>query len=215
MTAYCAQSDVYRFAAPGLLSVPARLVTAVSTSTYLFTLQGHGLATDDTISFRAESGGTLPGLVSAGTLYYAIYVSPDTFQISASAGGVAIHVSSAGSNVMAIPQIPWTRFIDECSAMTEQTVVAHELPLLNPDLTISEPVRAFTAAQVAMRALAFCGRETDAVQGQLEYWGKLADKWSKGVPLRGVQRPTSANVAISYSGANVDPRGWTRSGRFP
>ncbi len=215
-TQYCAQHDVYRFAAPGLLQVPGRLVASVSSTTWVFTLAGHGLATDDAISFRAESGGSLPTGLSAGVVYYAIYVSPDTFQVAASAGGSAIHVSTTGSNVIAVPQVPWSRFIDECSAMTEQTVPAHAVPLLNPDLTVPEPIRAFTAAQVAMRVLAFCGRETDAVQGQMEYWGKLADKWARGVPLRGVQRPASANVAITRSAAQVDPRGWDRgNGRFP
>ena len=215
-TQYCAQADVYRFAAPGLLQVPARLVASVSTTAYTFTLAGHGLATDDALSFRAESGGTLPTNIAAGVVYYAIYVSPDTFQVATAPGGVAVHTTTAGSNVLAIPQIPWSRLIDEASAMSEQTVVAHAVPLLNDDGTTPEPVRAFTAAQVALRALAFCGRETEAVQGQMEYWGKLADKWGRGVPLRGVQRPVSTNTAITRSAAQVDPRGWDRgTGRFP
>jgi hypothetical protein len=215
-TQYCAQHDAYRFAAPGMLQVPARSVAAVSTSTWLFTLAGHGFATDDEVAFRAEAGGSLPTGLTAGVTCFAIYVSPDTFQVAASAGGAAIHVSTTGSNVLAVAHIPWSRFIDECSAMTEQTIVAHKVPLLNDDGTVPEPVRAFTAAQLAMRVLAFCGRETQAVEGQLKYWGALAEKWGRGVPLRGVARPPAVNVAISRSGARVDPLGWDRGdGRFP
>lgn len=213
---YCTTSDVYRFCAPGMLQVAARLVASVSTSSDALTLQGHGLATGDPIALRAESGGSLPSPLTAATTYYAIAVSPDVFQVATTPTGSAVNLTTAGSNVLLVPQMPWSRWIDECSAMTDQTVPAHAAPLVADDGTTPEPIRVFTAAQVAMRALAFCGRETEAIQAQLAYWGKLADKWARGVPLRGASRPVPTNVALSRSGSGADPRGWSRgNGRFP
>lgn len=216
MTVYCQQADVYRFAPPAALQLPARLVSAVVTSTDLITLAGHGLADDDPIAFRAEGGGSLPTPLAAGTTYYAKVVSPDTFQVAATAGGAAIDLTTSGSSVVAVLQMPWDRWIAESSALVEQTVTAHKVPLLNSDDSIPEAIRVYTAALLAVRALAFCGAATAAVQGQLEFYAKQADKWARGVPLRGEQRPAAAGGAISRSGALVDPRGWEGGdGRLP
>lgn len=213
MTAYCQPSDVYRFVAPGLLQVPARLISAVVGN--VLTLQGHGLSTDDPLSVRAESGGSLPTPLVAGTTYYAISLSPDTFEFAAAPGGAAITLGGTPSNVMLVPQMHWDGWIAECSAMLDQTVTAHTVPLLNPDGSTPEPVRLYTAALLAVRALAFCGRETQAVQEQLEFWSKKTNDWARGVPLRGVQVPTSANLSITRSARQVDPRGWDRGRGLP
>ena len=216
MTQYCIPADCYRFVPPGMLQVPARLVAAVNATANLLTLQGHGLTTGDPLSFRAESGGSLPSPIMADTTYYAIVVSPDTFQVSTSVGGSAVDLTTAGSNVKAIPQMPWDRWIDECSASLEQTVVAHTVPLLNLDGSIPVPVREYTAALLAIRALAFCGRETVAVQELLPHYSKQADKWARGVPIRGTKTPTAANCAVVGNGRGADPRGWDpRPGRLP
>lgn len=215
-TLYCEQADVYRFVAPGLLQVPARVVAAVSTTAYTFTLQGHGLSTDDELAFRADGGGSLPTGLTAGVTYYAIVVSPDVFSVAAAPGGTAVHFTTAGTNVVACVRIPWTRFITECSAVVEQVLIAHAPPLLDSDGNVPQLVREFTAARLAMRALAYCGRETEAVQASLDRIEKEAERWSRGVPLRGASRPASTNVAITRSAAQVDPRGWDRAGgRFP
>lgn len=215
-TPYCVAADVYRFVPPGTLQVPGRLVSAVSTSAESFTLAGHGLADEQEVLFRAESGGSLPAPLVAGTTYYAKVLTADTFQVAETPGGAAVNLTSAGSNVIAVFPFQWTTWISESSAMVEQTVTAHKPPLLNDDDSIPEPIRLYTAALVAMRALAHVGAQTAAIQSQIEFFAKQAEKWSRGVPIRGEQRPANVSLAISRSAADVDPRGWDRgTGRLP
>lgn len=212
MTAYCVQADVYRFVPPGALQVAGRLLSSASTSAESMTLAGHGLRDDQALLFRAESGGSLPSPLVAGTTYYARVLTPDTFQVAATPGGSAINLTSSGSNVVCVAPLQWDDWIAECSAMVEQTMVAHTVPLLNPDDSIPEPVRMYTAALLAMRALAHVGADTAAVQRPLEYWAKQVEKWGKGVPLRGTQVPAAANLAAKATRSGTDPRGWIPSG---
>lgn len=213
MSAYCAAADAYRFVPPGILKNPGRLVWAVSTSTETMTLDGHGFALNQPLLFRAESGGSLPSPLAAGTTYYAIPLTESTFQVAASSGGAAINLTTAGSNVIAIAPFQWDEWIIECSAMVEQTLPAHVVPI---ESTVPEPVRLYTACLLAMRALAHVGAQTQAVQVQLDFWGKQADKWARGVPLRGANVPASANLAVTRSASQVDPRGWdSPGGRLP
>lgn len=217
-TAYCQQSDVYRFVPPGTLQVAARLVSAVSTTAESMTLAGHGLKTGQPITFRAESGGSLPSPLVAGTTYYAIVLTPDAFQVSATEDGSAINLSSTGSNVLCVAPLPWDDWIAECSALVEQGMPGHTVPLLNADDSVPESVRSYTALLVAQRALAHVGAQTAAAElvSQMPFWSKQVEKWARGVPLRGTQVPAAANCAITRSGASVDPRGWERgTGRLP
>lgn len=218
MTAYCQQSDVYRFVPPGTLQAPGRLVSSVSTTAESLTLAGHGLATDDPILFRAESGGSLPSPLAAGTTYYAIVLTEDTLQVAAAPAGSALNLSSSGSNVILIAPLKWDEWIAEASAAVEQGMPAHKVPLLNDDDSVPESVRSYTALLVAQRALAHVGAHTAAAElvAQMPFWSKQVEKWAKGVPLRGTQVPASSNCAITRSGASVDPRGWERgTGRLP
>lgn len=211
---YCIQQDVYRFVPAGILASQSvsRLVVAVASSD-IFTLDGHGLELNQELTFRAESGGSLPSPMVAGTTYYAIPLTSNTFQISASLSGLALNITTAGSNTLVIPELPWTSWIAECDAMIDQTLVGHVVPITG---TIPEPVRLYSACLLAMRVLAHVGASTSAVQGQLEFWSKQAEKWSRGVPLRGANVPAAGNLAVSYSGHRADPRGWERgTGRIP
>lgn len=205
MSSYCTEQDAYRFIPPGMVSLAGRLLSGVDTSADALTLNAHGLALDSPLSLRAESGGSLPSPLVAGTVYYAIPLSSDSFRVASAPGGSAINLTTAGSNIVAIPQLPWTLWIAECSAMLDQVLPAHVVPITG---TVPEPVRLYTAALLAMRALAHVGAETAAVQGQIEFWSKQADKWSRAVPLRGANVPASANCAIVGSVSGADPRGW-------
>lgn len=211
MSSYCTESDVYCFVPPGMLANPGRLIASVSTTAEALTIDGHGLATDDAVTFRAESGGSLPSPLVAGTTYYAIYVDDSSFKLSLTEGGAAINITSAGSNVMLIRPVPWTRWITECSALVEQSLPAHVVPITG---TVPESVKMFTACLVAERALAYAGSQSLVNQVPTERYGKLAEKWGRGVPIRGATVPTAANLAIS--GTAYDPRGWSpTSGGIP
>ena len=210
---YCEKQDVYRFVPAGILAVPGRLVSSASASTELLTLDGHGLVLNQTISFRAEAGGSLPSPLVAGTTYYAKPVSDSTFQVAATSGGTAINLTTTGSNIVLIADLPWADWIAECSAMIDQTLVAHVVPITGP---IPEPVRVYCSALLAFRALSHVGASTGSVQSSIEFWAKQAKEWARGVPLRGANVPVAGNLASSFSGVAGDPRGWTRgSSRIP
>lgn len=67
--------------------------------------EGHALADDDRVVL-SNTGGTLPGGLSAPGNYYAVGVSGDAFQVSASSGGAAIDITSVGSGTHFLGQIP-------------------------------------------------------------------------------------------------------------
>jgi hypothetical protein len=216
MTAYCTESDVYRFVPPGLLAQPGRPVASVIAASGTFILDQHGLALNAAVAFRADPSGSLPTGLTAEVTYYAIPVTSNSFRVATAPGGAAVTFSTTGEDVIAITSLPWAEWIAECSAMLDQTLPAHVVPALNPDGSVPEPVKVYTACLLAIRALAHTGRETAAVQAQLEYWQRQADRWARGVPLRGAVVPASSNCAITRSGARVDPRGWDApGGRIP
>ncbi len=65
----------------------------------LFTSPAHGLADDDRVTFRAQTGDTLPTGIAAGTVYYVISATTDTFQVSATEGGGAVALTADGAGV--------------------------------------------------------------------------------------------------------------------
>ena len=78
-------------------------VSAVDLDTEIFTSVGHGLSNNDKIypTLNSDAGALYPLQQYCGGMaqqaYYAIVVSPDTFQISASSGpGAAVDITSAG-----------------------------------------------------------------------------------------------------------------------
>ena len=202
--------------APGSLPNVARLIASVSAASEILTLDGHGLELNQELTFRAESGGSVPSPVVAGTTYYAIPLTSDTFQITASISGPALNITTAGSNLLVIPEMPWAGWIDECSAMVDQTLPGHVVPVEVDPVTgkYPEPVRLYCAALLAMRALAHVGASTAAVQSQMEFWNKQTDKWAKGGIIRGTNAPRVANIA-ALNPPTSDARGWSTDGRLP
>lgn len=72
-----------------------RIATVTIASPGVFTLNNHGLSTDDRVIF--ETSGALPTGLSASTWYYAIYASDSTFKVSATLGGTAINTTGSQS----------------------------------------------------------------------------------------------------------------------
>lgn len=60
------------------------------------TSAGHGLNDDDVVYVR-NSGGGLPGGLTADTKYFVINSDPNTFQLSLTSGGAAINITSNGT----------------------------------------------------------------------------------------------------------------------
>lgn len=207
MSSYCTQADVETLIPPGLLANPGRLVSSVSASANTMTLDGHGLATNDAITFRVESGGSMPSPLVAGTTYYAIRVSDSQFSVSLTVGGGAVDLTTAGSNLVLIRPLPWATWITQGSDMLEQSLPQHVTPIVG---TVPEAVKMATAVFVAQKALAYVGSNSAVLQPQLEFWMKLAEKWARGQQVRGATVPTSSNLAVAYTAP--DPRGWMPTG---
>lgn len=206
MSSYCTVSDVAAWIPLDAVQAPARLVT-VNATTDILSLSGHGLSDDDEVTVRADAGGTVPGGLAAGTTYYAIVLTDSTLQLAATAGGAAINISSAGSNVLLVTELPWAAWIEEESNKLECTLPAHAVPLT----TVPAVVRSFAAGMVAVRALTRCGVPSDALHKQIDVVRDELKEWRRGIPLRGSVVPSSTNIAVRATATNTDPRGWVSS----
>jgi hypothetical protein len=205
VSAYCTPANVYEWLPRGSVSAQPLLVASVDVSANTFTINGHGLADDDALTFRAEAGGSLPSPLVAGTTYYANVSSDSVFSVSASCGGADVNLTTAGENVVAVVALPWSRWIESASAEVEQLLPAHCVPL---DAPYPEPVISYTAGLVAGKALSFCGVSSASIEAGLERVRRELDTWRKNVPLRGAIVPPSANQAVRATTTNTDPRGW-------
>jgi hypothetical protein len=206
MSSYCTVTDVAAWIPLDAVQAPARLVT-VNATTNVLSLSGHGLAADTEVTLRADAGGTMPGNITAGTTYYAIVLTDSTFKLSASSGGAAIDITSAGSNVLLVTELPWDAWIEEESNKLECTIPAHAVPLS----TVPAVVRSFVAAMVALRALTRCGVPSEALHKQVDIVRDELKEWRRGIPLRGQVVPSATNCAVRAASTNTDPRGWVSS----
>jgi hypothetical protein len=78
-----------------LLGVAAGECTISNASPAVITKTAHGLENGMAVTFSTT--GALPTGLTAGTIYYVINKTDDTFNVSATSGGSAINTSSAGS----------------------------------------------------------------------------------------------------------------------
>jgi len=211
VSSYCTETDLYeKGGAPrGIFANPARLIASVSASTDILTLDDHGLALDTQGTLRAEAGGSLPSPLVADTVYYAIPVTTSTFKLAATAGGAAINLTTAGSNVVVIVPLPVTQWITSASALVDQMLVSHAVPLAAPypDLVVQ-----VTASLAAAYGLSYVGHSQANIESKLQWAQQMLRHWSPGVPLRGANVPASTNCAIRGTTAGSDPRGWVPTG---
>lgn len=69
-------------------------------SSDVITAPGHTLIVNDPIEFVPAPGGTLPGGISVGTVYYVKTVSGNDITISATVGGATLDITTDGSFVV-------------------------------------------------------------------------------------------------------------------
>lgn len=207
---YCTDSDLYNYGLPrGSIPNPGRLVASASTSTGALTLDVHGFADDDPLTFRAEAGGTLPAPIVAGTTYYAIAVDDNSFRVSATAGGAPLTLTTAGSRTVVITPLPLEASRAWASRIVDQSLPAHLVPLAEPfpDLVV------MTTAELAIgKLLQGKGSTAKSLVMMVADAQKMLARWAKGVPLRGENVPPRANLAASATLPYADPRGWGRYG---
>jgi hypothetical protein len=70
------------------------LDAAVNTSSETITSTAHGFANGDSVIF-SNSGGALPGGITAGTIYFVVGSTANTFQVSTTLAGSALNITSA------------------------------------------------------------------------------------------------------------------------
>jgi hypothetical protein len=210
MADYCDPADLYDYGVPrGALPNPGRVASSVSTSSNAFTLDVHGFAQDDPVSFRAEAGGSLPSPLEAGTTYYAIPLTDSTFSVATSEGGSAVDLTTAGSRVVVIAPLPIDKAIRWASRVIDDSLPAHVLPLTEP---IHELVKMTCAELAAGKLAARSGSASKSLADIVEAAEKRLARWAKGIPLRGENAPNPANKAQSATVPYSDPRGWNRYG---
>lgn len=211
MSQYCTTSELYeKGGAPrGIFANPSRAVAAVSVATDTLTLDDHGLTLDTPVTLRAEAGGSLPSPLVADVVYYAIPVTSSTFRLASTAGGTAINLTTTGSNVVVIVPLPVTSWIESASAMVDQMLVGHAVPLSAP---YPELVVQVTATLAAAYGLGYVGHALANIEAKLQWAQQMLRHWSPGTPLRGASVPVSANLAAIGPSTGYDPRGWVPSG---
>jgi hypothetical protein len=211
---YATEADLYRFGLPrGALANPGRLVGLVSASTDAFELDGHGFATDDEVRFRAESGGAMPSPLVVGTTYYAIPVDDTHFQVSATAGGAAINLTSGGESVVVSTSLPVDDVIERYSRFVDDHMPAHLVPFEAP---IPIRVVAIVAELSAQRLLWISGQRSIAMDAIEAAAHKELARWAAGIPLRDTDATARANLATARAVSRTAGRGWdTSDGSIP
>jgi hypothetical protein len=188
----------------------ARLAGTVSVPGNWIGIDGHGFATNDTVLFRAEAGGTLPAPLVDGQEYYAIRLTDGRFQVATAVNGAAVDLTTTGSRVLVIAPLPIASAIVWSSSVIDDMLPAHVVPLALP---IPEIVK-ITAAELACGKLGtFTGAKSATLTELVDSARKRLERWAKGVPVRGVNAPIApANLAGSATVPHLDARGWARYG---
>lgn len=230
MVAYAAQSDVYTYGLPrGALGNPGRLVDSSLAATSTITLSEHGFSTGTPVSFRAPQGGSLSSPIVAGTTYYAIYLTDSTFQISATANGPPITLTTDATSMIVAADLPFAQVLEFYSRWVDNLLPAHVVPLPAPyPITVVGIV-----AQLAAQRLQILSGLTSESMHEQELAAKAQlERWAKTLPVRDAAGATvPANLAVAQtpapgqafsvsmglapnvvSGTPQDPRGWAVTG---
>jgi len=211
--AYCEDADLWDFGVPrGSIPNPGRLAAdpPASASTDAIELDGHGFELDDPVTFRAEGGGSLPSPLVAGTTYYAIPAGESYFKVSATAGGAAIDLTTAGSGVVVNAPLPTEKAREFASALIDNMLPSHAVPLTAP----YPPIIVMTCAELAAAKLAArSGAASVSLSATADAARKRLEGWAKGVPLRGTNTSaqTPTNLAQSAVAPPLDARGYTQN----
>lgn len=210
--AYATYADVVPFLPAGGLPNPARSATGNASGDYI-ECEGHGLADSATIVFRAEVGGALPTGLTAGTTYYvkAVTGSTSRFQVSATAGGAAINLTTDGSNFVFVSPLPWSTWLDWGARQVDSFLPAHVVPLVAPYPEIAVTANAELAAVRGLMSTA--GSDID-LGAKLDQIATRLQRWAKSLPVRGATKSTQSpvNLAVTASAGATDPRGWATRG---
>jgi hypothetical protein len=74
---------------------------SASASTDVLSAPGSGYSNNQTVVWFATAGSTTPTGITAGTVYYVVSASTDTFKLSATSSGSPIDITADGSGIVA------------------------------------------------------------------------------------------------------------------
>jgi hypothetical protein len=211
---YCSQSDLYDHGLPrGSIPNRGRVSVAANPAADTIPLGDHGLSAGQEFTTRPEAGGSLPAPLVADVSYYAIPVNAHTFKVSATAGGAAIDLTTAGSRFVIVTSLPYASAISYASRLIDEMLVGHVL--LQDGDEIPEIIR-ITAAELAVGKLALgSGSQSKSLGEIVDQARKRLENWAKGVPLRAANRPAPANVStVAACVPFRDSRNWGNGGRI-
>ncbi len=217
MVAYADETDVYALAMRAPAFVPSPRIVTVDAASDTVLLSAHGLSLNDELRFSLEGdpilGGpatSLPSPLSATTLYYAIPVGGDMFQVSTSANGAPVNITSTGVGVVAILVSPVPvirRLCAHWSAVVDGAAVAHSPPFAQVDGKYPEEIVGVVARCAARGAIpvlglnnpAFAADRQDVYSSRSYDEGRL-ESWRRGTPIRGVvdQTPLVADAGARF-----------------
>lgn len=208
--AYCDDADLYLYGLPrGAAAVEGRLVAEVDTTADTLELNAHDFTGDEVVTFRAEAGGSLPSPLAAGVEYYAQPVNEWLFGVAAVEGGSVIDLTTAGSRIVVLTESPREAARDWATAVIDDMLPAHLVPLSAP----VPPIVRMTCAELAAGKLGYMAPDKSLTM-LIDFAQKRLQRWATGVPLRGENAPAVANLAASAAVATstADTRGWRRYG---
>jgi len=178
---YATKTDVYKWIPSGSVSSPSRHITAEASSN-TFSVDSHGLEDGALVSFRAESGGTLPSPVAKGTIYYVRDSTEHTFKISTTDGGDVLPITTDGSNVIMVLEVPWDGWLEVASRQVDNLLPANATPFSVPYPPV---IVNYTALIVASWALTFGGKGSDLISTDLDRALEELKTWRRfGIPAR-------------------------------
>jgi hypothetical protein len=214
---YCTVQDLYRHGLPrGALANPGQLVASISTSTGVYTLDGHGFgdSTDRTpVTFAFQADGSLQGGVVAGTTYYAEALTDATFKVyAASSGGSAMVPATAGSLVVVVATLDLDLIREGVSRLIDDHLPAHAVPIAAPVPAI---VRKIAAELCIARVLRATGQSSEtARQTEIDAMAQLT-RYRSGIPVRDAAAGSATNTAIRQP-ITTTTSGWgPASGSIP
>jgi hypothetical protein len=209
--AYCTKQDALDWLGGGAIRSEARLLAAVDVGSNTLTLDSHALATGRPLRFRVEDGGSIMDPLAVAVEYYSIELTDSTFQVSATPGGPAIDITTAGDRVSVIRVVPWQEYILDESAKIDEDFIGNA-PVGDGD--VPRIIKHYASGMVIERALVFSGAGVDeALEKRLQRIHDDYERYRAGKPLRAPEKPPATNTAASgprLSASAADARGWRR-----
>ena len=214
--AYCSPSDLHAHGVPrGATPNPARVLASAVSNTC--TLDDHGFATGDTITFRPAGDGAMPAGLVAGTTYYAQAETDHMFRVRATAGGAAITFTDVDPDdpIMVFAPLDKAASIAWADRMIDNMVTGQATPFddvaLYPD-GVPDIIK-FTSAELAAgHLLGVTGSASRSLADIVDAAQKRLERWSTGVPVRGTPDESRENLAVAATAPYCDRRGWSKYG---